>query len=60
MDYEYTADIEDILSSPAFKACMQAMEHLGPFSSDPKIDRAYRALRLTGLSQEDTIDLINN
>ena len=44
--------------SPAFKFALALSKSLGPFSSNPKIDEAYRSLRLLGLSREETINAI--
>ena len=38
---------------------LQATEHFSPIISDnPKIDRAYRALRIFGLSQEESVEML--
>jgi hypothetical protein len=48
------------INSPLFKEILQLTEHLGPFHSNPQIDKAYRTLRLLGVSEENTKKMIND
>jgi hypothetical protein len=47
------------IESPNFIGMLQATEHLGPFHSNPKIDKVYRILRIMGLSEHETKKMIN-
>jgi hypothetical protein len=51
--------INKIINSVAFQGMLSATEHLGPFHLNPKIDKVYRILRILGLSEKDTKELLN-
>lgn len=44
--------------SPAFRAALRLTESFGPFSQNPKIDEAYRTLRLMGISPKEAKEMI--
>jgi len=53
-------NLEKTINSSAFQSCLQTTEHLMPFSSNPKIDEAYRTLRLLGFPAKESGEMINN
>jgi hypothetical protein len=52
--------MSDITQSPAFRAALSITKELGPFSNNPKIDEAYRTLRLMGVPANEAVTLIND
>jgi len=53
-------NIETMINSPAFDSVMNATEHLGPFHPNPKIDKAYKTLRLLGFPEIRARELIED
>jgi len=56
----HTMNIETIINSPAFDSIINATEHLGPFYSNPKIDKAYKTLRVLGFPEIKAKELIED
>lgn len=53
-------EIEEKINSPEFVAALSALESVGPIVlGNPRMDKAYKTLRLLGLSKEETVEMLN-
>jgi hypothetical protein len=52
-------NLEEKINSPIFQSLLGITKHLGPFHPDPEWDKWYRTLRILGLSQKETKEILN-